>query len=225
MVIAICDDEKNVIEEVSIICKECLGDKNDIIFYQNGKELLDHLQRIELLILDIEMPESNGIAIKEQLQLKNEKPLIIFITNHAQYLMDAFGINVLGFIVKNDLKTQLPIMLNTADQILNRYIMLDDVINSRDILFIRSEHNYGRVTLVNGETQLVRTSMKDLEEKLAGYNFARIHREFLVNMIWIEEYKEDAVIVSGNRIPIATRLRAKVRKEYREFCKRNARYC
>lgn len=74
--------------------------------------------------------------------------------------MDAFGINVLGFIVKDNLKVQLPVMLETVCHILEKYVMIDGLFNSRDVLYIKSEHTYGKLILSNGGTHMVRASMK-----------------------------------------------------------------
>lgn len=224
MLIAICDDDKEFVDEVLLICKECIQDRSKIVTFYDGKELLEYSEDIDLIILDIEMPNINGIEVKNEIQKINDKTLIIFVTNHCEFVMDAFGINVLGFIVKNKLKVQLPMMLETASQTLNKYIMIDEF-NSRDVLYIKSEHNYGKLMLSNGKTYMVRTSMKQLEEKLIHYNFLRIHREYIVNMIWVENFYEDKIKVSGEKLPVATRLRGKVKKEYRKFCKGNARYC
>lgn len=224
MLIAICDDDKRFVEEVFLICKECIHDGSKIVTFYDGKKLLEYSESIDLIILDIEMPKINGIDVKNEIEKTNDKTLIIFVTNHCEFVMDAFGINVLGFIVKNKLNAQLPMMLETANQTLNKYIMIDEF-DSRDVLYIKSEHNYGKLVLCNGKTYMVRTSMKKLEEKLIHYNFLRIHREYIVNMIWIENFYEDRIKVSGVNLPIATRLRGKAKKEYRNFCKINAKYC
>ncbi len=123
------------------------------------------------------------------------------------------------------MKDQLPVMLETACHILEKYVMIDGLFNSRDVLYIKSEHNYGKLILSNGKTHMVRASMKQLEEKLARYNFLRIHRGYIVNMDWIEEFSEEKVQMPGEKLPIAIRLRGKVKREYKEYCKKNARYC
>lgn len=225
MLIAVCDDDKEFAEEVLLICKESTQDASEIITFYDGRQLLEYSGDIDLIILDIEMPDISGIEVKNEIKKVNDKPLIIFVTNHCEFVMDAFGINVLGFIVKSNLKSQLPMMLETASQTLNKSIMIDELFNSRGVLYIKSEHNYCKLALSNGKTHMVRSSMRELEEKLIQYNFLRIHREYIVNMIWIEDFCEDKIKVSGERLPVATRLRGKVKREYREFCKRNARYC
>ena len=221
MLAAICDDDKEITEEVLLYCKECLGNGCGIVTFNDGKKLLEYSGDIDLLVLDIEMPGGNGIEIKDKFQRADKRTLIIFLTNYREFVMDAFGINVLGFIVKDNLKVQLPVMLETACHILEKYVMIDGLFNSRDVLYIKSEHNYGKLILSNGGTHMVRASMKQLEEELAKYNFLRIHRGYIVNMDWIEEFSEENVQMPGEKLPIAIRLRGKVKREYREYRKKN----
>lgn len=225
MLIAICDDNKETTEEVLLYCKRYMGSRCETVIFNDGKKLLEYSGNIDLVVLDIEMPGINGIEIKNEFQKSGKNALIIFLTNYSEFVMDAFGINVLGFIVKGGLETQLPVMLETAVCILEKYIMIDGLFNSRDVLYIKSEHNYGKIILSNGETHMVRTSMKQLEKELSKYNFLRIHRGYIVNMAWIEEFCEEYVQMPGEKLPVAIRLRGKAKSEYMEFCKRNARYC
>lgn len=225
MVIAICDDSREQVEEEYRLCRELGGGKDTIIKFYHGAELLKYRGVIDLVILDIELPDMNGIVLKEKMQRYRKDTLIVFVTNYSEFAMDAFGVNVLGFIEKHRLKTQLPVMLRTAYQMFAKYIFMDDMINSRNIVYIKSEHNYGRLILSDGSTYLIRTSMRELERKLAEYDFLRIHREFLVNMMWIEKMKPDSVQILDDTLPISTRMRGKAKQEYREFCKNNARYC
>ena len=100
MKIAICDDDKEITEEVLLYCKECLGSRCEIVTFNDGKKLLEYSGDIDLLVLDIEMPEGNGIEIKDKFQRADKRTLIIFLTNYSEFIMDAFGINVLGLLLK-----------------------------------------------------------------------------------------------------------------------------
>lgn len=226
MVIAICDDDKKYLERELLICQKVMGMENEFLLFSEGQELLECPHAIDLLILDIEMPGMSGIEIKDKIQNngKNADTIIIFVTNYREYMPEAFGIHVLGFVLKEALEIQLSQMLGTACQMLKKGIMLDRY-NSRDVMFIKTEHNYGKLLLHNGEMHLVRMTMKELEKKLVEHDFIRIHREYLVNMTWIERMGEDWVQVGGDKLPIATRARGKVKKEYKDYGKRNARYC
>lgn len=224
MRIAICDDDKISAETILRICKNSIGEREYLIFC-SGEEFLSCEKGIDLVILDIEMPGLNGIEVKEKLHTLHKDTLIIYVTNHREFVMDAFGIHVLGFIEKGRLNGQLPVMLQTAEQVLDQGTVLDGLYNSRDIAYIKAEHNYGRLVFCKGGTYLMRASMKELEEKLTPCNFLRIHREYLVNMMWIEGIQEKSVCLSGKDLPISVRMRGEVGRKYREYCRKNARYC
>ena len=225
MLIAICDDDKETAEEVLLYCERCMGSRCETVLFHDGKELLEYSGAIDLVALDIEMPGSNGIEIKDEFQKSGKNALIIFLTKYSEFVMEAFGINVLGFIVKGGLEAQLPVMLETAGYILEKYVMIAGLFNSRNVMYIKSEHNYCKLILSNGEMHMVRASMKQLEGDLSNCYFLRIHRGYIVNMAWIEQFCEDYVQMPGEKLPVAIRLRGKAKRGYMEFCKRNARYC
>lgn len=227
MFISICDDSKKIVDKVYLICRDCLGNENEIMTFDNGFDLLNCQKEMNLIILDIEMPGIDGIEVKDEIRKINNKALVIFLTNHSDYMKYAFDVNVLGFIEKIDLKFHMPRMLEKANHILNQNTIIDGLIHSDDVLYVKSEHNYGRLKIVGGKTHLVRKSMKSLEEELTDYNFVRIHREYLVNMKWIDKISLDCryVWVNEEKLHVSTRLKGNVKEEYESFCKRNARYC
>lgn len=65
MNIVICDDDKNIIEEVAAVCKECLSENVSIYAFQSAESLLQNLTNedyvIDLFILDIEMPRGKTV--------------------------------------------------------------------------------------------------------------------------------------------------------------------
>ena len=227
MIISICDDNREIADRVCLTCRECLDMDNEILIFYNGFELLECKKEMDLIILDIEMPGIDGIEVKNRLREQNVNALVIFLTNHKDYMRYAFDINVLGFVEKSDLDVYMPGMLERADEILNKNTIIENNINSDDVLYIKSEHNYCRLIISDGSTHLVRKSMKKYEEELSSYNFVRIHRECLVNMKWIDKINVNYryVRVCGEKLSISARLKDAVKEKYGDFCRRNARYC
>ena len=224
MTIGICDDERDAIEEIICICKNTL--KKDYCFktFDNGRAVLNHPDEIELLILDIEMPGVNGIEVKEFFMEQERDTLMIFVTNYPDFIQEAFGVTVMGFVEKDEMQTALPFLLEKAEKMINRYIILDKGIDSRVIMYIQSQHNYGELIMCDGNRKLIRKSLRECEEELIKVDFVRVHRRYLVNMRWIDKINKDSVLVGDTVLPVSVRSRKDVKHSYLKFCFIHARY-
>lgn len=225
MLIGICDDEKIMREKVEIICREVVkayGEEIIVETYSDGNAVLDG--DFDILILDIEMEEVDGISVKNSFQNRNKDTIIIFATSHDEMMSQAFGVNVIGFVTKKYIESQLPVMLDTAIKRVMNTVTIDGI-DSRDICYIQAEHVYNILHLEDGREISVRQTSADLEKMLAGVGFIRVHRTYLVNMVYVDRIKEKVIVVNGEEISISSRLKSKIKKEYSEYCKENARFC
>ncbi len=68
----------------------------------------------DLVFLDIEMPDNNGIFLSEQIRDINADTMIVYLTNHTETMFRAYGINVIGFIDKSRIDKQMPFVLRKA---------------------------------------------------------------------------------------------------------------
>ncbi len=103
--IAICDDEASSRELLERMCraffqkKEQLT-KTDIHAFASGEEVMTSGTDYDILLLDIEMPAQDGIVIKDDFETNRKQTRIIFTTSHQERVLEAFGKNVTGFLVK-----------------------------------------------------------------------------------------------------------------------------
>lgn len=228
MRVGICDDSMEARHTIEAICRQVMDKMQmeyEVLQFANGKELLAAVANIDLIILDIEMPEMNGLEVKQRLQGIDGHHMIIFVTNHGELISSAFGLHVFGFIMKENLDSQLAHMIVSAIGILEQHIYLNRDLDSRDVKYIKSTRVYCEVYLKDGTKQTLRVSLKELEKKLKIAGFIRTHRTYLVNLAYVDRISEREMYIGEDRIPVATRLRKEVIKEYQEFCERNARYC
>ena len=105
--IAVCDDSSNVREFIKDCADVFFGEKGfryTVMFYRSGDDLLEKLATkeltINLLFLDIEMPGTDGIKVKEALEENKFVEKIIFVTSHTETMQLAFGMKVVGFLGK-----------------------------------------------------------------------------------------------------------------------------
>ncbi len=152
--LGICDDNEKDLRKIYKICKETISKvkmEYKITMYNSGYKLLLDISEINLLILDIDMPEINGIDIKNQIQNLNKDIIIIFVTNYNKFMHMAFGIHVYGFIEKKDINIQFQKMLVSAINMMERYVIINEELDSRNIRYIKSERVYSDLFMGNGK--------------------------------------------------------------------------
>ena len=225
MVIGICDDENVIRDKIEKICiNETKKYCEDVVIqkYSDGREVLE--KDFDILILDIEMEDVDGIVVKNYFQKRKKNTIIIFVTSHNELMSQAFGVNVMGFVTKSYLDNQLQVMLDNAMKRVMNTVSIEGV-DSRKVCYIQAEHVYNILHLENETEVSVRCSSADLEKMLEVVGFIRVHRTYIINMAYVEHIRDKSVVINGKEIPVSTRLKSRLRKEYSRYCRENARYC
>lgn len=225
MVIGICNDEKVIRDKIEKICVNVTGEYDTdtaVKTYSDGKEVVE--ENFDILILDIEMKDVGGIAVKNYFQNRKKDTIIIFVTSHNEMMSQAFGVNVMGFVTKSYLDNQLPVMLESAIKRVLNTVNIEGV-DSRKVCYIQAEHVYNILHLENDTEMSVRCSSADLEKMLEGVGFIRVHRTYIINMAYVEHIRDKSVVINGKEIPVSSRLKSRLKNEYSRYCRENARYC
>ena len=149
---------------------------------KSGKEVLAYQGEIDILILDIDMPGIDGIQEKNQMQKKNRNTNIIFVTNYSERMREAFGPWVFAFVDKGDIEKDLKRILPELIERICRYVKIDRLYDSREVLYLQAEGSYTDLYFRSGERHTIRKNLKELEKELVGVDFIRTHRSYLVNM-------------------------------------------
>ena len=183
----------------------------------NGSEAVEAIQRErpDLIFLDIQMPELDGFDVLTRLS-PDQLPVIIFVTAHDRYALQAFEANALDYLLKPFDRPRFQKALDRAvAQVQSRDLTAFEkrlrslvnhlhtdrpptqrlMIRSRgrahfvktaDILFIEAAGNYAALH-VGGEEHLIRETLSSLERRLDPESFVRIHRSFIVNLDHVRE--------------------------------------
>ena len=86
MKIVVCDDNFNIISEIKEMLNEYSAIKNvplEISDFDNGNAVLESNDNYNIAILDVEMPDMNGIALGEELRKRNKQIVLIYLTAHS----------------------------------------------------------------------------------------------------------------------------------------------
>ena len=214
--IFICDDEPLYCEEIRSICESTLRDMeiSEAVINEghDGKSVFEYEGKIDILILDIDMPEMDGIRVKDELHYTRNNCSIIYVTNHAERMREAFGKQVHGFVDKMELESELPVMLKQLLEDYSDYVMIHGEYRSRDIRYIEAERDFCRLYFVNGSEVLIKEKISKLSKSLGNVDFVLINRSCLVNMRMADGIKDNVMRICGVRLP-ETEFKISVRKK------------
>jgi DNA-binding LytR/AlgR family response regulator len=159
---------------------------------------------IDLIFLDVEMPEMNGFDFINSLE---RPPNIILVSSGEQYAMKAFDFNVVDYLLKPVLYARF---CKAVDKAI-RYFSRKEGVNNfgdeeifikkgsslvklklKEIIFIEALENY--VTLnTRDEKFTIHFTMKAIENQLLSGVFVRVHRSFIINKNMIQTIKENSL--------------------------------
>ena len=175
-------------------------------------------ERIDILLLDIQMPDISGM---EMLKLfNNNNTAVILTTAYSEYAVDAFSLGVVDYLLKPFDYARFVQAINKAvnykslepqSETANDYIMVKAdyklyKVNFEDLLFIEGQHEY--VTFHTKTKRITALySLKNLEELLPRDKFIRTHKSFIVSIKNIEDIDKVNVTVAGNKIPVGASFR------------------
>lgn len=185
--IAICDDEAAGRESVERMCRAFFEEKErfvgmpDIQVFASGKEMAASGGDYDILLLDIEMPEQDGIDIKEYYETNRKRTRIIFTTSHRERVLEAFGRNVVSFLVKPLCKESFQKAMEKAlSDLCGLVLEIEEngetfLIPVKQIKYIEAQDKYTLAVTETGE-YLMRRTMKFWESALPCQDFVRIHK-------------------------------------------------
>lgn len=191
----------------------------------NPKDVIEFLQNniIDLLFLDIEMGEIDGIEVARKIKLIHPNTLVIFVTGHPGFALEGYEVYPVDFLIKPINMIRLERALNKVKEI-NSYRLIENdhkiamnvnsgikIVNISDILYIEKQGRKISVVCKKNEIIYSRESMKDLESLFSSFDFYRPHQSFLVPIkqikaIYPDKYTRSYIIKlfdSNINIPVS----------------------
>ena len=236
--IVICDDNEGYLSLfMSVVNNQFQLNIHDTCLFKIGAgfvcgtDLLEYAEnhRIDVLFLDIDMPEMTGFEIAKIVSREHIETLIVFMSAYDNFVYESFDYLPFAYMRKEKILEELPkVMSRIKDKLLEqtRYITLLDgnkevLVDSKDILFFESRKNYYAAHLKNGSEFLCRGTLSKLENDIKSLGFFRTHSAFLVNLEHAERVDNDGYILIGNnKIPIAQKRSKEFKKAFLEFTRR-----
>ena len=230
----IVDDEAMAIKVIAnhleqIPDFELIGQFNNPV---EAFQLLDS-QGVDVLFLDIQMPEITGIAM---LQMMKKPPLTVFTTAYREYALDGYALDVVDYLMK-------PIgfqrFLQTISRLRERTYTFDSTTklsenNQKELdhLFIRTDRSYQKIlfsdilhiesirnhikVVTQEASYLTMMAISEVEVKLPSF-FVRVHRSFIVNGFRLTRFSSHSVKHGKKEVPVGRSYKEEAMKKINEL--------
>lgn len=192
----------------------------------NAIEALKYIdsEKIDLMFLDIQMPEISGIEFSK---IIGNKVKVVFTTAFEKYAIEGFRVNAIDYLLKpisytdflvtaNKAKEQIEMTNNQSEKSTESIFVKSDYkllqIDLYKITYIEAIKDYVCIHLDNAEKITSLMSLKSLEEKLPSNRFMRVHRSFIVQLEKIKTIERNRIVFGKEYIPISDTYKEEFQK-------------
>lgn len=223
--IAICDDDVQVLKKLKAYLLCYAKDKEmqiNVTLYQNGKMLLkEDVHNFDMIFLDVEMPDINGIELARHIRKVNEQVMILFVTNYIQYALEGYEVQAFRYLIKpinqNDF---VEVVSKALDQIWHQKNAFLTVKNRFETIRIRIdtilyvETEKGHVLIYTQDKKIeCYSTMEKLENTLKEEGFFRCHNAFLIALSAVRKVQLNDVVLKNGVIIALSKNRKKQFKQ------------
>ncbi len=216
---AICDDEPIMVQEISNQLSQYMDGQKitsySVTSFSNGCALLESDCKFDIVFLDIQMDNLNGIETAKMLRQQKDHSLLIFVTVLKEYVFHAFEVEAYDYLLKpldsNHFKRTMDRAVSTLAQRTDKSIVIQrgnscDVVPLAQIVYCEVQ---GRKVYVHQSDGKIIDYYDNLDnfERQMDRRFFRCHRSYLVNLDYVRGCDTGLVTLSqGAQIPVS-RLR------------------
>ena len=180
----------------------------------------------DVFLLDMDMPDKTGLQVAKEIRQYYNEPIIVYVTNHVEYAIQAFEVNAFRYIPKALLREKLPeaydVLLPKIDALDQRAYIVDSIyglekILYRNIFYISKDGKYITIVHRNGKSR-VRTSLQKIYEELASKEFIFIDKSYIANIEHVTSCQRGELFMrSGDVLPISRPRYQEVRKAIADY--------
>lgn len=184
-------------------------------------------EKIDLIFLDIEMPQLTGLEFLKSLQ---NPPMVVFTTAYPKYAVEGYQFDVIDYLLKPIAFERFLQAVNKALRLQNRasssssnvegeskfiFVKTDTQlvkVRLEDILYVEGMQNY--IVFHTSKEQIITlVPLKNIFEMLSDEKYLQVHKSFVVAKSKVEAIVGNQIVIGDHKIPISVRLRKKVLEE------------
>ncbi len=196
----IVDDEAPARSELTYLLGE-VGGVEVVAEAAGVREAIEKLKEYpcDVMFLDINMPEATGLQLAEALQHLKFPPEVVFVTAYSEHALDAFAVNAIDYLVKPVETERLAQAIQRVREHVALHVQAQKseripvekggkkiLIGIDTIRFVKARDDYAYLQ-TDADRYFSTVSLAQLEKRLDGHGFFRVHRAYLVNLSMIEE--------------------------------------
>lgn len=230
LTIAVCDDDVVVCRHI----KKLLQDRNSdyaIDVYGSGEELIKSAKEYDIIFLDIEMRQINGLKTAKILRNMKREDYIIFLTSHTECMPDAFKVRAFRFLNKPiQIKKFTEAITEAEKEILrNEKVIIPSqgrmiLVSQKDIVYIESLGD-GTCLYTTKEELVTGKSLKYWEQTLDSTQFFKIHKSYFLGLRYVKGINPSDISINFQdiKLPIARRKKTEFQEYYMQYIRNYAR--
>ena len=235
--IGICDDKIKIVTDIAENLEKVSHVINDDILvykFTDSTEMINSDLKFDLIFLDIEMPECDGLEVAEQIRMKDSKVQIVYITSHDNYMYRAYRVHAFDYLLKPVEYESILTVISDYLNIINsechdilRFTLISEeeiFINAEEIIYISCGYKKRTVIVITkGKDYICKGSLKDIYNSLDSIDFFMPHRSHIINLLMVDTFKrnKNVTMINGDTIPLSkgnaadfeVRLVQKLRRE------------
>ncbi len=206
MRIAVCDDEEQYRIQLKALLEKIGGILDtEIDTFSNGEWLLDAFRKnsYDIIFLDIEMPEMDGITLARKIREISDKANIVFLTGHVEYALEGYEVNALRYLTKpvqTDKLKEVMRFVGEKNRNKKQLIIKEDgeeiLLDIDEIIYMEAQ-NQNVLIHTKKKNHLIRYNLGEYEEELKKDGFFRIHRGYLIPLSKVKKLVKNDVILEG----------------------------
>lgn len=210
MRIICCDDDAETGKQIEYYLREYF-EKYHLVqpeyeYFSSGEELLGDGKDADIVFLDVEMPEIDGISVGTELKQRKPDTIIFIVTSYPDYLDDAMRFQVFRYLSKpidkerlfRNLRDALVLYNTSSEKIAIETKTGVDVIRMADVVCIEAKD---RKVLVHTEGKICESvqTMQFWVDNLTKGCFFQTHRSYIVNMEYVSRFDKNMVYLCGEK--------------------------
>ncbi len=229
MRVAVVDDERVMTDQIASYLSRFSqenGIEMDAQLYEDPVAFLEsYEQDMDLVLLDVEMPCMDGITLAKEIRKIDTHVMLMFITNMAQYALNGYEVEAVDYVIKpigyQDFAMKMKKVLRYLGREVNRQVLLQTVqgmqpVRIAELLYVEVFRHYLHYHTADAVYE-VRGSMKEAEQQLKQYHFARCSQSYLVNLAHVEAIRGNDVICQSQQLPISRNKKAEFIEQFTRY--------
>ena len=233
--IALCDDDKKILDEVSLLINEYKEQKQlysiEVSCFESAAALMGALEdekQFDVFFLDIYIGDSLGTVLARDIRKRGVESPIVFLTTSLEHAPESFEVGTLRYLIKpietSKFREALDVAIAAAAKLAMRVITVKteagvERVNISSVVFSEAHAHYQYITFEGGRQIKVRMNVADLYEILAKYDgFVRVGSAYIVNLRNVKNVSTNEVKLYPNiSVPIPRGKHTDVKNAFWNF--------